>query len=47
MTDDQNEDNIMKMKAKINFYADKVGHHKNVMDFIGSVQDDVRKFYPK
>lgn len=38
--DDQNEKSVMKMKAKINFYVDKVGQHKNVMAFIGSVQDD-------
>ena len=35
----------MKMKAKINFYTDKVGHHKNVMDFIGSIVDDQARKY--
>ncbi|VDI69608.1 fibroblast growth factor receptor 3 [Mytilus galloprovincialis] len=40
--DDQKEENVMKMKAKINFYTEKVGHHKNVVDFIGYVEDDVR-----
>ncbi|VDI26755.1 Hypothetical predicted protein [Mytilus galloprovincialis] len=30
------------MRAKINFYAIKVGHHKNILDFIGSVEDDIR-----
>ena len=43
-SDDQSEENIVKMRAKINFYATKVGHHKNVLDFIGSVEDDVRKY---
>ncbi|XP_063419667.1 uncharacterized protein LOC134704814 [Mytilus trossulus] len=42
LKDDQKEENVMKMKAKINFYIEKVGHHKNVMDFIGYVEDDVR-----
>lgn len=32
------------MKAKINFYTEKVGHHKNVVDFIGYVEDDVSKY---
>ncbi|CAG2246094.1 unnamed protein product [Mytilus edulis] len=40
--DDQNEEAIMKMKAKINFYTKKVGRHKNVLEFIGSVEDEVR-----
>ena len=44
LTDDQNEESKMKMKAKINFYVKKVGHHKNVLDFIGSVEDDVRMY---
>ncbi|XP_052083561.1 angiopoietin-1 receptor-like [Mytilus californianus] len=39
---DQNEEAIMKMKAKINFYTIKVGRHKNVLQFIGSVEDEVR-----
>lgn len=43
-TDDQKEENVMKMKAKINFYIEKVGHHKNVVDFIGYVEDDVSKY---
>ncbi|CAC5366494.1 Tyrosine-protein kinase receptor Tie-1,Vascular endothelial growth factor receptor 3,Vascular endothelial growth factor receptor 1,Vascular endothelial growth factor receptor 2 [Mytilus coruscus] len=42
LKDDQKEENVMKMKAKINFYIEKVGHHKNVVDFIGYVEDDVR-----
>ncbi|XP_071156378.1 uncharacterized protein [Mytilus edulis] len=42
LKDDQNEENVVKMRAKINFYATKVGHHKNILDFIGSVEDDVR-----
>ncbi|XP_052095731.1 uncharacterized protein LOC127731025 isoform X2 [Mytilus californianus] len=42
LKDDQKEENVMKMKAKINFYIEKVGHHKNVVDFIGYVDDDVR-----
>lgn len=33
----------MKMKAKINFYTKKVGRQKNVLEFIGSVEDEVRK----
>jgi len=45
LTDDQNEESKMKMKAKINFYVKKVGHHKNVLDFIGSVEDDVRMYW--
>ena len=44
LTDDQNEESKMMMKAKINFYVKKVGHHKNVLDFIGSVEDDVRMY---
>ncbi|XP_063410738.1 uncharacterized protein LOC134693760 [Mytilus trossulus] len=42
LKDDQSEDAIMKMKAKINFYTKKVGRQKNVLDFIGSVEDEVR-----
>ncbi|XP_076094995.1 uncharacterized protein LOC143065351 isoform X2 [Mytilus galloprovincialis] len=30
------------MKAKINFYATKVGHHVNVLEFKGSCEDDAR-----
>ena len=41
--DEQNDENVLKMRAKINFYAIKVGHHKNILDFIGSVEDDIRK----
>lgn len=41
--DDQNEEAIMKMKAKINFYTARVGRHKNILEFIGSVEDEVRK----
>ena len=36
---------VKHMKAKINFYATKVGHYKNLLDFIGSVSDDVRKYF--
>ncbi|VDI56408.1 Hypothetical predicted protein [Mytilus galloprovincialis] len=43
LKDDENEENVVKMRAKINFYATKVGHHKNILDFIGSVEDDVRE----
>ncbi|XP_071156388.1 uncharacterized protein [Mytilus edulis] len=42
LKDDQNEDNVIKMKGKINFYGTKIGHHKNILDFIGSVNDDIR-----
>ena len=42
--EDENEEAIVKMRAKINFYGSKVGHHKNVLDFIGSVEDQIRKF---
>ncbi|XP_076087536.1 uncharacterized protein LOC143057950 [Mytilus galloprovincialis] len=42
LKDDQSEDAIMKMKAKINFYTKKVGRQKNVLEFIGSVEDEVR-----
>ncbi|CAC5367290.1 unnamed protein product [Mytilus coruscus] len=42
LKDVQKEENVMKMKAKINFDTEKVGHHKNVVDFIGYVEDDVR-----
>ncbi|XP_076092874.1 fibroblast growth factor receptor 3-like isoform X2 [Mytilus galloprovincialis] len=42
LKDDQNEDNVIKMKGKINFYGSKIGHHKNILDFIGSVNDDIR-----
>jgi hypothetical protein len=43
ITDDQSEENAVKMRAKINFYSMKVGHHKNILDFIGYTEDDVRK----
>ncbi|VDI68006.1 Hypothetical predicted protein [Mytilus galloprovincialis] len=42
VADEQNDENVLKMRAKINFYAIKVGHHKNILDFIGSVEDDIR-----
>ncbi|CAC5371428.1 Tyrosine-protein kinase receptor Tie-1,Mast/stem cell growth factor receptor-related protein Kit,Platelet-derived growth factor receptor alpha,Vascular endothelial growth factor receptor 2,Mast/stem cell growth factor receptor kita,Vascular endothelial growth factor receptor 1,Vascular endothelial growth factor receptor 3 [Mytilus coruscus] len=42
LKDDQNAKAIMKMKAKINFYTKKVGRQKNVLEFIGSVEDEVR-----
>ncbi|VDI36677.1 c-src tyrosine kinase [Mytilus galloprovincialis] len=42
LKDDQNEDNVIKMKGKINFYGSKIGHHKNILDFLGSVNDDIR-----
>ncbi|XP_063420571.1 fibroblast growth factor receptor-like [Mytilus trossulus] len=42
LKDDQNQDNVIKMKGKINFYGTKIGHHKNILDFIGSVNDDIR-----
>ncbi|CAC5405344.1 MATK [Mytilus coruscus] len=42
LKDDQNEEAIMKMRAKINFYTTKVGRRKNVLEFIGSVEDEVR-----
>lgn len=36
----------MSMRAKINFYALKVGEHTNILKFIGAVFDDnTRKFH--
>lgn len=32
------------MHAKVNFYAMKIGEHPNVLNFIGVVDDDVRKY---
>lgn len=36
----------MSMRAKINFYASKVGEHPNILHFMGAVLDDeTRKFF--
>ncbi|CAC5401878.1 Mast/stem cell growth factor receptor kita [Mytilus coruscus] len=42
LKDQANDDDLRKMRTKINFYATKVGHHKHVLDFKGFVEDDVR-----
>ncbi|CAG2200187.1 unnamed protein product [Mytilus edulis] len=42
LKDQANDDDLRKMRTKINFYSTKVGHHKHVLDFKGFVEDDVR-----
>ncbi|XP_076090378.1 uncharacterized protein LOC143062598 [Mytilus galloprovincialis] len=42
LKDQANDDDLRKMRTKINFYSTKVGHHKHVLDFKGFVEDEVR-----
>ena len=35
----------MSMRAKINFYASKVGDHPNILRFAGAVLDDESRIY--
>lgn len=35
----------MSMRAKINFYASKVGDHPNILHFAGAVLDDESRIY--
>ena len=42
-SEDYTEPQKIEMMAKINFYATKVGHHVNVLEFKGSVEDEARK----
>lgn len=34
------EENLLMMKAKINFFAKEVGDHPNIISFIGAVLDN-------
>lgn len=34
-----NEENLLMLKAKINFFAKEVGDHPNIISFIGAVVD--------
>lgn len=34
------EENLLMMKAKINFFAKEVGDHPNIISFIGAVVDN-------
>ena len=36
---------MMLMKAKINFYKEEVGKHSNIVNFLGSVEDPTRKIF--
>ena len=41
--DEYNEEDAILMKAKINFFATKVGEHACVMGFKGAVMDDDKR----